>query len=299
MVTNQAPPRLAEPRIPDSPDLQLRALGAADATRPTLLYLPGLHGDWTLLGPFRQAWAERGGLLEITYPRRADWTLADYARAVLLALRETGIARCWVVGESFSSQVAWELLALAGKEEASSPRFEGMILVGGFVRHPWSWGVRLAHLASDTVPSWVLRPVCRCYGWMARQHARNAEHLTEFDEFVARRTTEADRLAITSRYLLIDRSDPRPVARETRLPVYQLSGAWDPLVPWWQVRAWLRRECPGYLASRILWASGHNVLLSAPRVCAAQILAWVRAATPAPEPGAQRPVLTRSLIHSI
>jgi hypothetical protein len=61
---------------------------------------------------------------------------------------------CWILGESFSSQVAWELLAqqaLLGSAKGFA--CEGLILVGGFVRHPWPWGVRWAHRASCRVPT--------------------------------------------------------------------------------------------------------------------------------------------------
>src|SRR5262245_20034309 len=44
----------------------------------TLVYLPGLHGDWTLLGPFRAAVAGKARLVETTYPRRPEWSLDDY-----------------------------------------------------------------------------------------------------------------------------------------------------------------------------------------------------------------------------
>lgn len=282
------------PVIPDSPQLQIRRHAARNGDVPALLYLPGLHGDWTLLGPFRRAWAERGELLEVSYPQRADWALPDYARAVLNALQETGARRCWLMGESFSSQVAWQIVALAEETGTARALFDGMILVGGFVRHPWPWGVKLARQASSTVPGWVLRRACQLYGWSAKWRARNPEHHAELDEFVARRAAPEDRVALTSRYVLIDQFDPRPIAQTTTLPVYQLAGAWDPIVPWWDVRAWLQRHCPSYVASRILWSSGHNVLLSGPHLCAAQILDWSGAARmnrPSDfEPRLERPV---------
>ena len=76
---------------------------------------------------------------------------------------------------------------------------------------------------------------------------------------------------------MIRRGDRRPTARAARLPVFQLSGVWDPIVPWWQVRPWLRRNCPGFKASRIVRTGGHNVLLSAAEESAGQILEWIRA----------------------
>jgi pimeloyl-ACP methyl ester carboxylesterase len=260
-------------RIIDSPRVQLR--GQGEAGLPTLLHLPGLHGDWTLLGPFRKQLAGQARLIETTYPRQCEWKLSDYATALEESLRESGVRRCWLLGESFSSQIAWELLARASNTRAESAcEFAGLILVGGFIKHPWPWGVWLAQRASGGVPDWVLRRACGTYGWLARRRC-GAEGCGEVAEFVARRLAPDDRIAITARYHLIADNDPRPCARSTRLPVYHLSGIFDPLVPWWQVRPWLRRHCPGFRESRMLFA-GHNVLLAAPAASARQILEWIK-----------------------
>jgi hypothetical protein len=48
-------------------ELQLRIHG--EATLPTLVYLPGLHGDWTLVGGFLRALGGRVRFVEMTYPR--------------------------------------------------------------------------------------------------------------------------------------------------------------------------------------------------------------------------------------
>lgn len=266
----------APDRIPDSPDVQLR--GHGDPALPTLLHLPGLHGDWTLLGPFRPQLAGRARLIETTYPRRPEWRLPDYCRAVEERLGKLGVRRCWLLGESFSSQVAWELLARqAGRSaDEASCEFAGLILVGGFIKHPWPRGVWLAQRASAGVPGWVLRAACGTYGWLARRRC-DAQVCAEVTEFVARRLVEADRVTISARYRLIAANDPRPGARRATLPIYQLSGALDPIVPWWQVRPWLRRHCPGFRESRIFVSAGHNVLLSAPAASAEQILAWIKA----------------------
>ena len=47
--------------------LELRIRG--DAALPTLIYLPGLHGDWTLVGSFCRAVSGRVRFVELTYPR--------------------------------------------------------------------------------------------------------------------------------------------------------------------------------------------------------------------------------------
>ncbi len=266
-------PRAA--RIPDSENLQLRVHG--DSGLPTLVHLPGLHGDWTLLGPFRAALGGRARFVESTYPRRLDWDLDDYAAAMESALLEHGVSSGWILGESFSSLVAWQFLARQlAQGRAASFNVAGLILVGGFVRHPWPWAVRFAHATSRGVSLKLLRQLCKLYGRSARRRFCDCpEAVAELDEFVERRVNEPDRRVITQRYRLISQNDPRPIARNSTLLVYQLSGAWDPIVPWWHVRPWLRRHCPGYRASRILWSGGHNVLLSAPQASVNQIMDWV------------------------
>ena len=60
--------------------LELRVYG--DPSLRTLVYLPGLHGDWTLIGGFRAAVAGRVRFVEMTYPRTLTWSLDDHAAAI-------------------------------------------------------------------------------------------------------------------------------------------------------------------------------------------------------------------------
>ena len=57
-----------------------------EAGLPTLVYLPGLHGDWTLVGSFRHAVSGRVRFVEMTYPRTLAWSLDDYGREIEAAL---------------------------------------------------------------------------------------------------------------------------------------------------------------------------------------------------------------------
>src|SRR5437870_11774713 len=92
-----------------SEQLQIRIHGPDSL--PTLVYLPGLHGDWTLIGRFRRALNGRVRFVEITYPRTLAWSLEDYAAGGEAALAENGITRGWLLGESFSSTVVWPVAA--------------------------------------------------------------------------------------------------------------------------------------------------------------------------------------------
>jgi hypothetical protein len=56
-----------------------------------------------------------------------------------------------------------------------------------------------------------------------------------------------------------------------------LSGLWDPIVPWFWVRPWLRRNCPGLREYRIITGADHNVLGTTPNAAAQIVLGWMAA----------------------
>jgi pimeloyl-ACP methyl ester carboxylesterase len=247
--------------------LEMRIHG--DASLPTLIYLPGLHGDWTLVGSFRLALGGRVRFVETTYPRTLTWSLEDYAGGVETALAERGIVRGWLLGESFSSQVVWSLVA--------RDRFpiEGVILAGGFVRHPMRWGVRLAERLCGGISLTLLTRILFGYAKVARFRYRHApEVLANLSEFIARRT-ELDRQAATHRLRLIAQNDPRPIARQVSLPVYALAGLVDPIVPWCCVRPWLKKNCPNLREYKVIRCADHNVLGTGSQPAAELVLRWI------------------------
>ena len=258
--------------------LRIRIHG--DAALPVLIYLPGLHGDWTLVSSLRAAVAGQLRFVEFTYPRTVTWSLADYAAAVEQALLANGIGTGWLLGESFGSQVAWALLARQRANSAihdphSAFMPSGLILAGGFVKHPWPSGARLLKAVSRRAPKRLVRRGLKFYAAYARfRHRQAPETLASIDEFVARRTP-LDSAAMQARYELIATNDPRPIARASTLPVHYLAGSVDPLVPWPWVRWWLRRNCPGYRGGTTFWRADHNVLATQPRMAARTIIGWM------------------------
>ncbi len=365
--------------------LKMRIHG--DSSLPTLIYLPGMHGDWTLVSSFRAAMTGRVRFVEFTYPRTTNWPLDDYGRAIEEQLLANGIGHGWLLGESFGSQPAWQIVkrflersgegnesnsagnlstncplsaslspagsggeggrrpgegerswsqckreggrrlsvnrspspppqlpftrgtvqpaplpsreraeaGSFGNNRAAGPVFQplGLVLAGGFVRHPVIWAVRLAKRVSGAIPLRLVKLLCVGYARYARfRHRRAPETYASIGEFVANRTVEADRNAIVHRYTLIADNDLRPVARAARLPVYYLAGLVDPLVPWYYVRWWLRRNCPAYCGGKTVWRADHNVLGTAPRASAELIFQWMNRVTGA---GMEVPALTRSL----
>ena len=276
-------------------ELQIRVHGPAD--QPTLVYLPGIHGDWTLVSSFRAALAGRARFVEFTYPRSLTWSLDEYAAAIEDALLANENNQGWVLGESFGSQVAWPFVARNATSILSPPertvlhpavgqgkisaceteRFQtqGLILAGGFVRYPSRWGVLLARRFCRGVSlTWLTRFLHYYAKYAKFRHRHAPETLASIDEFIARRT-ELDRQAAVHRLSLIHQYDPSSIARQTRLPVYSLSGFFDPIVPWWQVRPWLRRNCPGYQGGKTILRADHNVLGTAPKIAADQVASWI------------------------
>ena len=256
-------------------ELQVRIHGNPEC--PVLVYLPGVHGDWTLVASFRKAVSGRVRFVEFTYPRQPHWSLADYAHAIETALADKGISKVWLLGESFGSQVAWEL-ARRNRLKDHVPgglEIQGIVLAGGFVRHPFIASVWVAHWFWNETPLWFLSQFLKLYAAAAPYRHRHApETLADLGEFVARRNAD-DKVALGRRLKLIAQNDPRPTARDFHAPVYYLSGGFDPIVPWYFVRRWLRTQCPGFRESKIVVRADHNVLGTEPEQSARHILAWI------------------------
>jgi pimeloyl-ACP methyl ester carboxylesterase len=255
--------------------LQLRIHG--DASLPTLIYLPGLHGDWTLIGSFRKAVAGKVRFVEMTYPRTLTWSLDDYAAAIETALEQNGITSGWLLGESFGSQPLWALVA----RKTFQP--QGIILAGGFVRLPagrlLGWAERIAGTFALALLTQIIFPVtnrifARYYATLSRYRFRHSpETLARINDFLERRTP-LDFRAAQHRLHLIAGYDPRPVAQNADVPVFAISGWFDPIVPWFLVRRWLRKNCPMLRDFKII-RGDHAVLISASRTSARQILDWI------------------------
>jgi pimeloyl-ACP methyl ester carboxylesterase len=251
-------------------EIQLRLYG--DASQPALIYLPGLHGDWTLVGSFKRALGNRARFVEITYPRTLTWSLEDYAINVENALAENGITHGWLLGESFSSIVVWKMI------ERQKFKVDGLILAGGFVRHSMCWAVQLVESVAGAMPLSLITAIMFGYAKIARfRYRRSPETRADIQEFIARRT-EPDRRAAMHRLHLIANSDPRPIAKTACLPVFAITGVLDPIVPWIFVRPWLQRNCPALREYKILRAD-HNVLGTAPEASADQIVQWMNSTT--------------------
>src|SRR3974390_2844069 len=139
--------------------LKMRVHGPDGA--PTLIYLPGLHGDWTLIGTFRKALAGRLRFIEVAYPETRVWSLENHAAAVESMLHQSGISHGWVLAESFGSQIVWPMLARDQFE------IEGIILAGGFIRHPARWAANLSRVCARRMSLRLIRSLLLGYAKLA------------------------------------------------------------------------------------------------------------------------------------
>jgi pimeloyl-ACP methyl ester carboxylesterase len=233
------------------------------------VYLPGIHGDWTLAGQFRRALGEQVRLVEIGYPLGEHWTERDYAEAIVRALAKRKIQSGWLLGESFGSQIAWEMCHLG------TFQIHGIILAGGFVRHPFAVIAKLLYVTSGRCAVRAIRRALAVYGKVARlRFGRSPEVLAEIRQFIARRT-EADLRSGRHRLALIAQYDPRQTAASVDFPVFALNGWLDPVVPYLPVNRWLKRNCRGFREHKLIWHADHNVLGTAPKEAATQVLEWI------------------------
>lgn len=263
-------------------ELQLRIHG--DTSKPVLIYFPGLHGDWTLVTPFRLALGNRVCFVEVTYPRSLTWNIDDYANGIEELLLQRGLNRGWLLGESFGSQIVWPLVEKNLPDNAvhqtsvrrNSFKVDGVVLAGGFVKHPWKWGPgllrRIGELTSTNRYQFELKLFARYNNF---RHRRSPEALASIQEFVDRRT-DLDRQAMRARLQLLEQFDPRQTAHQTQVPVHYLAGLVDPLVPWVLVRWWLMRNCPGYQGGKTFWLADHNVLTASPVHTADLVVRWMQ-----------------------
>ena len=253
--------------------LEIRVHGEPDQT--TLIYLPGLHGDWTLVSRFRAQAIERYRFVEFTYPRTLCWTLEDYAREVLGALEANDVRSGWLIGESFGSQVMWEILRLVNLKPTFE--FQGAVLAGGFVKYPVPGLVAIGIALFSKASTRDVQVFLKLFIAYARFRFRHShETLVRLDEFISRRT-DVDVSAMVHRMRLLNENDPRAIASEVKnVPVYQLSGFWDPIVFQPLVRHWLEIHCPGFRGSHTIFSADHTLLATEPAAAFAQIAHWIK-----------------------
>lgn len=236
-----------------------------------LVYLPGLHGDFTLIRSFRERILPSTAFVEFAYPVDGNPSLRELADAIHDALEHLQVGDVTLLAESFGSQVAWAMIA----RPRETIRYRRLILSGGFVQYPWLGGVHLARAMVTTVGPGanLLLESFPLYGRLLYEPRPGLAH--DLSCFVESRSRIEDRQAIHHRLGLITTADFRPVAARTTLPVHHLTGVFDPIVPWYPVQRWLQRHCPGYQGTVRFHTSDHAVLVSRPTAAARLIKSWM------------------------
>lgn len=236
-----------------------------DPTGPTMIHLPGIHGDWSMVGDFRRVAVKHLCFVEFTYPRTVTWSMEQYGEAIFAALVEHHINHGWIMAESFGSQLAWELI----KIQRSHPKDftpEGIILAGGFVQHQPLCGFKFLGIKIQASPETHYKTL-RFFGHrILKRCKRDPLMVQDLKEFKKLRC-QLDRDAVMHRLRIIAANDPRPIAATTTIPVYCMGGLVDFAVLFPHTRYWLWRHCPGYRGGHLMLdpdlsviGSDHHVL---------------------------------------
>ena len=235
-----------------------------------ILYLPGVHGDWTAQAEVRSRLSEEFYFVETAYPRVSNWSINDYACAVNRLLNHLGIDSPHVVGESFGSLVGWQF----GME--SPNRVQSFTLIGGFTRPPRFRVAAAAAAALKTVPTGLLEWGIDSY--VARKSGLGERRETfDMGAYPATRT-QRGRLAAANRMAIIQATDFRDRLSQVRFPVRYLGGSNDIVVP-------VRREIDTLLAhlppncdfqGELLTRAPHTIIASHPEQTVNHLSRWIR-----------------------
>ncbi len=245
-------------------------VGMTDAA-PPLIYLPGVQGDPSLLDRARGHLNAHHRLIEVTYPRPSEWSLADHARALDDLLDTLELDAAHLLAESFGSLVGLEF-GLSRPE-----RVRSLIMVGGFCRPVAEGRAMFARGALGTLPSsWLER------GLQLVASLNDAGEDLE-DEMgwaaiprVASQSPRA-RKAAANRLAIIARTDFSRRLGEIQFPVRYIGGSADAVVPVLSEVSLLRRRLnprSGF-QSHIIPLGPHSILMSDAEQTARRVRRWV------------------------
>ena len=257
-------------RLDDALGLVHQSVG--DPSGPTIIYLPGVHGDWTAQSRARPLLSRDFHLVETAYPRVDSWSIDDFAGALKDLLDGLGIESAHIVGESFGSLVGWQFGI------AHPDRVRSYTLVGGFARSPRFRVAAAAAAALKSIPTGMLESAIDLY--VAGKSALG-EHRETFDTGAYPATrTQRGLQATANRMSIIQRTDFRGLLHQVRFPVRYVGGARDIVVPVRREIATLIAHLPPHcdFQSELLSGAAHNIIASHPRETVEQITRWVREA---------------------
>lgn len=244
--------------------------GAMDAA-PPLVYLPGVQGDPSLLERARDHLRAHHRLIEVTYPRPPEWSLADHARALEDLLDTLELDSAHLLAESFGSLVGLEF-GLSRPE-----RVRSLIMVGGFCRPVAGGRAMLARGALGTLPSsWLDRGL----QFVASLNEAGEDLEDELGWAAIPRVASQSprgRRAAANRLAIIGRTDFSRRLGEIRFPVRYIGGSADAVVPVLGEVGLLRRRLnprSGF-QSHIIPLGPHSILMSEAAQTAGRVRRWV------------------------
>lgn len=238
-------------------------------SHPPVVYLPGVHGDWTPLERARSLLNRAHRLIEVAYPRVSHWTLSDFSHGLEHLLDQLGIHSAHLVGESFGSLVAWQFgLTHPG-------RVRSLVLVGGFSQPPRFGVAGIASAALKVTPTAALETGIDLY--VARKTKRGERRSHDAGGPYPATRTDRGRLATANRMAIIQRADFRSHLGSVEFPVRYLGGTRDIVVPVRREVATLSRRLPAgcRFQSELVAGAPHPILASHPHPTTDQITRWI------------------------
>ncbi len=252
-------------------ELIYRASGAD--TAPPVLYLPGVHGDWTPQAVAGPLLAERFRLVEVAYPKQPEWAIVDHVQAVVALLDRLEIASAHIIAESFGSLVGWEL----GLEHSS--RVRSLMIVGGFCQPPGPPKVLLAKWGLSILPTELFERGVDAYASIKKLRGRLSPSELEGGPPYTAVRSDLGRNATVQRLELISRLDFRHHLHDLQVPVRYIAGELDRIVSVEREIETLREILPAETGfeSRVIPGAPHMIIASHPKETAAQLIAWIGA----------------------
>lgn len=238
---------------------------------PPVVYLPGVHGDWTPLNRARPLLAERLLLIEAAYPRVEHWTLEDFSQSLANLLDVLELQSVHVIGESFGSLVGWEF-GLSFAE-----RVRSLILVGGFSQPPRYRAAGTVSSALRVLPTLLLEKGIDWYVALKTRRGQARTSPGSVPPYPATRT-ERGKFATARRMAIIQRSDFRQRLRDVRFPVRYIGGGADWVIPVRREIETLERTLPRgcEFKGKVIEGAPHMIIASHPEQTVDQIVSWVQ-----------------------
>ena len=193
---------------------------------PAVVYVPGIHGDWTPLWRIRNVLRRHCRLIEIAYPRTAErWSLDEYTTRLTALIDRLDLSTVHLLAESFGSLVGWTFAS------RHPERVKSLMVAGGFCSSPGRVKVAAADLALRLFPARLLDKMVDLYLAYLIKRGFPASAFHRQSEFFPATRTRPGWRSTHNRLKIIRRTDVRSRLGELSIPVLYFGGACDWIVP--------------------------------------------------------------------